>query len=255
MTGSGAGAIDFDWLLDNLTVADIDAEADYDGNNQGMKTPSFCLKERALQAAETFVIARYHLYYQVYLHKTTRCVEVMIDAALGMFSKICLDGAVGTTGVPANHPMAAFFMEGGDTLANYLALDDTAAWSALSMMRQGSNKPLSDLAGRILDRRLYKVLDVNSAFEDPEQQRKAIVRIKEKSGKFDALGVLTESPRISAYGESGADDTKAHKRLMIVNRDGSLTEITRKSPVVKALETKSLTRFFFQSDEVRKEVT
>jgi HD superfamily phosphohydrolase len=254
MTGSGAGAIDFDWLLDNLTVADIDAAVEEEGVNPGMRTPSFCLRERAIQAAEAFVLARYHLYLQVYLHKTTRCVEVMIDAALARFAKLCAEGAVATTGVPPNHPLATFFMENGDTLTNYLCLDDTLAWSALAMMRQGEDAHLKDLAGRILDRRLYKVLDMNSAYDDPEQRRRVIVRIRERRGRYDPLDILSESPRISAYGEGGADDTKAHNRLMIVDNDGVVTEITRKSPVVKALETKLLQRFFFKDEELRDEL-
>ena len=253
MTGSGAGAIDFEWLLDNLTVADIDADVDYDGANYGMRTPSFCLRERALQAAEAFVLARYHLYCQVYLHKTTRCVEAMIEATLARFAQLCVDGAVGTTGVPSNHPFAAFFMVGGDTLSNYLFLDDTLVWSALALMRFGVDEPLKELASRILDRRLYKVLDINSAYEDLEQQRRAIVRLRDRRDRYGPLDILSEKPRISAYGEGGADDTKAHKRLMIVGGDGVVTEITRKSPVVKALETKLLHRFFFRDEAVRDE--
>jgi len=255
MTGSGAGAIDFDWLLDNLTVSDIDAGVDDEGLDTGMTTPSFCLRERALQAAEAFVLARYHLYSQVYLHKTTRCVEVMIDATLARFARLCSEGLVESSGVPESHPFAAFFMTGGDTLQNYLRLDDSLAWSALAMMRSGSDAKLAELAGRILDRRLYKVLDMNAAYEDPEPRRRATVRIRKRSAQFDPLDILSEAPRVSAYGEGGADDTKAHKRLMIVNMDGTISEITRKSPVINALETKTLQRFFFSDESLRDEMS
>jgi HD superfamily phosphohydrolase len=254
MTGSGAGAIDFDWLLDNLTVADIDAGIDDDGANQGMRTPSFCLRERAIQAAEAFVLARYHLYFQVYLHKTTRCVEAMIDTALARFAQLCAADAVDKTGLVVGHPLSTFFAAGGDTLANYVGLDDTLVWSAFAQMRLAEDESLKDLAGRILDRRLYKVLDIDSAYDDDEQRRRAIVRVRQRKAAYPALDILSESPRISAYGEGGADDTKAHNRIMIVGQDGRVTEITQKSPVVKALETKSLHRFFFKDEAVRAEM-
>jgi len=78
-------------------------------------------------------------------------------------------------------------MTGGDTLQNYLRLDDSLAWSALAMMRSGSDAKLAELAGRILDRRLYKVLDMNAAYEDPEPRRRATVRIRKRSAQFDPL--------------------------------------------------------------------
>src|SRR5260370_16561463 len=97
MTGTGAGAIDFDWLLDNLRIAEIRRGGDDDVDSEIVRT--FCLDEKALQPAEVFLLARYHLFEQVYLHKTTRGMEVMLRALLttvadaatkGDFARLCL---------------------------------------------------------------------------------------------------------------------------------------------------------------------
>ena len=75
MTGVGAGAIDFDWLIENLRVADIEVDApDNSPSAEPLRVPTFCLEKKALPAAEQFLLARYTLHQQVYFHKATRCV-------------------------------------------------------------------------------------------------------------------------------------------------------------------------------------
>ena len=81
MTGIGAGAIDFDWLIENVRVAEIDIDVPGEGDGEA-KAPTFCLEKKALPAAEQFLLARYTLFQQVYFHKATRCVEAMIGKIL-----------------------------------------------------------------------------------------------------------------------------------------------------------------------------
>ena len=45
MTGIGAGAIDFDWLIENVRVADIDLNAPDEGDGEAPKAPTFCLEK------------------------------------------------------------------------------------------------------------------------------------------------------------------------------------------------------------------
>lgn len=251
MTGSGAGVIDLDWLVDNLAVEDIDPAPDDDtaDGEPIMQTPSFCLRERALQAAEAFVLARWHLYCQVYLHKTTRGVEAMIQALLGRFAELADEGSLSKTGLHKDHPLSAFFVKKGDTLANYQRLDDTVVWAAISSMRQASDGVLSDLAGRLLDRRLFKVLDCDSGLgADSEQTRRTIKRAREaaKNRGEGSYSILEDGPALTAYGQVKADENQAHKRIMIVSEDHNLKEITDRSDIVKAIERRIFLRFFFE---------
>ena len=71
MTGTGAGSIDYDWLIDNLATDLIAVRQDGDT----VQIPTFVFKLKGRQAAEDFLLARYRLYTQVYLHKTTRSEE------------------------------------------------------------------------------------------------------------------------------------------------------------------------------------
>lgn len=253
MTGSGAGVIDFEWLIDNLAVEDIDPAADDDTEDEdpAMQTPSFCLRERAIQAAEAFVLARWHLYCQVYLHKTTRCVEAMIQATLSRFADLVDKGNLKDTGVSKSHPMAIFFTKKGDSLDNYLKLDDTLAWSAISMMANATDKTLSNLASRLVERRLFKVLDCDSGLGmDSEQTRRTIKRVRAAQTGAE-FSILEDGVPLSAYGPVKSDENQAHKRIMIVDSDHNLKEINDRSNVVNAIERRTFLRFFFEGTAER----
>ena len=246
MTGSGAGAIDFDWLLDNLAVEDIDPDVDFESQGR-MKTPSLCLRERALQAAESFILARWHLYCQVYLHKTTRCVEAMLRELLVRFARLVEGGHVDHTGLHSSDMLASFFSRDGDTLQNYLRLDDSAVWSSIVKMTTASDEQLRELAIRLVTRKLYKVLDCEGEFSDGEARRRAIKRIREDMRNAAPASILEDTAPLSAYGQVKEDDEKAHKRLMIIDHAGNLKEITDRSPVVKAIEQRLFVRFMFKN--------
>jgi HD superfamily phosphohydrolase len=58
MTGSGAGAIDFDWLMEHIRVRDILIEApEAEDTEEKIRVPTFCLDIKALPAAEQFLLA------------------------------------------------------------------------------------------------------------------------------------------------------------------------------------------------------
>ena len=79
MTGTGAGAIDFDWLMEHVRVADIVIDAPEGDTPEDTTTvATFCLDPKALPAAEQFLLSRYTLHEQVHMRKTTRCIEAMI---------------------------------------------------------------------------------------------------------------------------------------------------------------------------------
>lgn len=59
MTGTLAGAIDFDWLLEHVRIREIAVEAaDAVIEDEPTRVPTFCLDLKALPAAEQFLLAR-----------------------------------------------------------------------------------------------------------------------------------------------------------------------------------------------------
>ncbi len=139
MTGTGAGGIDFDWLMDNVRVAEIEIDApDEDGGEDlRRRVPTFCLAAKAKPAAEQFLLARYTLHEQVYFHKTTRCVEHMVGKMLRAVARLAGGRATDwkKTGLQKHHPLVRFFGNGGEIVENYLALDDSLIFGSLEFLK------------------------------------------------------------------------------------------------------------------------
>lgn len=252
MTGTGAGGIDFDWLIENVRVAEIELDAPDEQNSEPRKVPTFCLTAKALPAAEQFLLARFTLHQQVYFHKATRCVEHMIAKVLRRIAQFATGSRadIRKTGLQPGHPLIRFFAKGGDTIPNYLALDDTIFWAALDPMSTADDTIISDIAIRLRARKLYKTLDLAEFGEgDLGKQRAKLRYIKREFSNqiADETVLVDEKASIGIYAEIGGDEDRIHKKLHILNRHAA-TEISQVSEIIGALEDsrkKQFTRVYF----------
>jgi uncharacterized protein len=270
MTGTGAGAIDFDWLMEHVRVGEVLVGApDEDDDEDGDRVQTFCLDIKARAAAEQFLLSRYTLHEQVYFHKTTRCIEKMIAR---LFRTLALEAEKPTsvernTGLSKDHALIRFFGNRPDKvkvgpkkirkekelLASYLQLDDALVWGAMERMQQAKSTVIATLAKRLLSRDLYKALDVAYFGEDKGTQSKHKKRIsKEFATKIASESViLDEDASISIYTEVGGDDEKTHKKLHVLDVKKP-KEITKLSELVAKLKEKStFVRFYFENESDR----
>jgi len=255
MTGTGAGAIDFDWLKDNIRVAEIEIDApEEDEAGEPRKVPTFCLTEKALPAAEQFLLARFTLSDQVYFHKATRCVEHMIGKMLRAIAHLAAGNRADRrkTGLTEDHPLLRFFALSGDTVENYLALDDALVFGSLAALSKAEDAIVSDMASRLQRRRLYKTLDITEFGADQGTQRQKLKRIKtqfDEQIKAETV-MIDDKGSFGIYSEIGGESERMHKKLHIL--EGEIpVEISKKSNLISALGTKQLTRVYFAEDEDR----
>lgn len=257
MTGTGAGAIDFDWLMEHVRVGEIFVAApEAEAGEDDQSVPTFCLDSKALPAAEQFLLARFTMSEQVYYHKTTRCAEAMIGRLLRLVSRAAEGGAepaARATGLDPDHPLIAFFATPAPTVAQYLALDDIVVMGAMERMTRATDPAVADLARRLRERRFYKVLDLASLGGDADGLKRAADRINRDFKDDIAAGrVLKDRARISAYTHVGGEDALAHKTLRIADGSGQLREISRASKVVDGDGLrKSFARYFFEDEAQR----
>jgi len=249
MTGTGAGGIDFDWLLDNVRVAEVEIGAPEEDEEPVRKVATFCLTAKALPAAEQFLLARHTLHQQVYFHKTTRCIEHMIGNLLRRVASHATGaGEVAVqTGLDVSHPFIRFFGKDGETVKNYLELDDTLFFGSIPFMIRAADPAISDLALRLRERRLFKTLDLADMGRDSGRQRQKFRKIMEQFENQikDGSVILDEKASISIYSEIGGDDDRTHKKLHVLD-GGQPVEISKLSPLIQALEKKQqFTRFYF----------
>ena len=250
MTGTGAGAIDMDWLMDNVRVAAIDfSPADADGIDP-VYEHSFCLEHKARDAAEDFLLARYRLFTNVYLHKTTRGIEQMVSAFFRFIARE-VQTRKSIAGLADDHPLVRFFSSGGDVVANYKMLDDTVVWGAIHAIGASGTNQARSIANRILNRQHPICLDVQNTFpEEIEEQRRLKHALEARFKSQLGESVFRDTAKLSIYGEIGADDGRAQKRLMIRMPDRKLKEITdfKDATIADSARQRSFERYYFLSE-------
>jgi HD superfamily phosphohydrolase len=244
MSGIGGGQFDAPWLLDCLEVGDITVGVEGQ-DNDFVTVPSLYLSEKGLHAAESYVLARFYLYSQVYLHKTTRSAEKMLSAVLSRVSEMVVAGHVKETGLYDGHPLVRYFGSKSPTVEEYLALDDVIVWSSLSQMRHAAAQDVAELAQRLIDRRLYKCIDIGA--RSKAHHANSVFTFKKKLRESGLLGtaVLEDTAKLTPYGIYDYDDKSALQKVLVAKRgSGKPEDLADLSPMVKAVETEQIYRTY-----------
>ncbi|HQS10090.1 MAG: hypothetical protein B7Y12_07120 [Rhizobiales bacterium 24-66-13] len=253
MTGSGAGGIDFDWLIDNLRVQSVsDGTEGIDTSDSAPPSfETFCFSEKALQAAEAFVIARYHLYSQVYYHKTTRGVEQLLSAFLQKLASELKCNTPQELNLSEKHPLVEYYASTIPTLQRYLTLDDTVIWSAAEACKARTDTELGQLANRLRNRDLMKPITIDTTH--PTATDRARRRyIEEHLGVEIGKSVFLDRAPLNIYKDARREPVKPHKRVRILRSDESTTDLARLSKPIEALtEDQEILRYYFLNESTR----
>jgi HD superfamily phosphohydrolase len=178
MTGTQQGAIDFEWLLANIEVGEVQSGVDEESLGP---VETFVLGPKAIYAAETYVLGLFQLYPTVYFHKTTRGAEKLFTELLCRLVRLIENGSTKLTGLNVSHPLVQF-ARNPDDLEAVLRLDDLVVSGALALMAEAKDKSISELARRLRDRTFYKAIDVREALKH-QLREKAKVDGKEAEGE------------------------------------------------------------------------
>jgi HD superfamily phosphohydrolase len=170
MTGTQHAGIDFEWLMANLEIGDVEHSV---GETRLAPVQTFVLGRKAIFAAEAYVLGLFQLYPTVYLHKATRGAEKIFTELLARAITLIKSGSADKTGLPTNHPLVKFAKD-PDNIECVLALDDTVVWGALAVMTESGDDCIAQLATRMRDRKLYKCLDVRAKVAHDRSDKDAV---------------------------------------------------------------------------------
>lgn len=154
MCGVSYGRYDLERLLSTLTVY------------HGPRGPELVVAAKGQSAAEAFLIARYFMYWNVYFHKATRSVEILLEKLLQRALELLQAGdAALLEGIsPA---LAPVLRRQEVTLEQYISLDEVDVMAAIKTWTGHRDTILADLAHRFLFRRLYKGIPLTAAPGQP----------------------------------------------------------------------------------------
>ncbi len=258
MTGSQHAGIDFEWLVQNLEVDEVEHIV---GETRLPPVQTFVLGRKAIFAAEAYILGLFQLYPTVYLHKATRGAERIYEELVARVFHLVNNGGVTKTGLPGGHPLVKF-ARSPESIECALALDDTVVWGALSLMVDAKDPCIGTLASRLRDRELYKCLDVRSRIAHNRSDLDAVSEAADKvckSIKARVAGVLEEwssdnpgnAPRIlidearrSPYNEMSEDPKAPLNQVNIRTEGDHLEDLSRRSQIVAKLGTYKAFRLY-----------
>jgi HD superfamily phosphohydrolase len=148
-TGVRHGEYDLPWLLRSLRLGVSESPA----NAPGLAIDG----TKGLSAIESFVLARFFMFQQVYFHKSTRAAEWMIGAILRRAVMLLREG-VRLPGVP--RAISAVVADTTPSLGDYLELDDQVLLGMIHGWRDGPDPILADLSRRLRRRALFKTFEL-----------------------------------------------------------------------------------------------
>lgn len=253
MAGSSHGVIDYDWLISNLKIGKVPTGID---EKQTGELDTFVIDQKAIFAAEGYVTGLFQLYPTIYFHKATRGLEKLYTEILSEVFALCRDNSEAQSGLPTNHPLIRFMKEPNE-LNRVLELDDTVISGALSMMASSQSAKISRFAKMMRDRTLLECIDLRI-----ELQRRS--RLSEANTddrmKLDALiadihqevsnNGFDESIQLyrDSYKRSPYKDVQQSKgplnQIMVLEPDGSLVDLKRRSSVVSAIRSYKIDRYY-----------
>lgn len=178
------------------------------------------VKESGVHSIEDYIMARYHMYYQVYYHPVGRSVEAIL---IGFFRRL-MDLFTQDPSLIKQYPMFKLLLDQTD-LNTFYHLDEAACFYGFHLASEGQDPILKDLASRFLNRRLFEYKDVTS-----DQQRSAMKHQVELT--YDSRYYFYQDEMVSRPYTPYTEDESL---IYISMSDGSIQELSQVSNIVAAI--------------------
>ncbi|HHU92450.1 MAG TPA: HD domain-containing protein [Halanaerobiaceae bacterium] len=230
MCGVKYARFDLDWIINNLNIGEIKHE----NNRKGIIVNA----EKGIYSLESFIISRYHMYEQVYFHKTTRAAEKLIQAIF-MRLKYLVDNKEEEKIIPREDTILALLNKDSISVQEYLKLDDFLLITYIKKWSEESeDKILRHLCSNFINRNPHKLV---SESEDNlftgEEWESVINFFREKQLDYKYFYVIdyyTDVPYKNDYlfGKKTSEDAG---HIWLKDNKGKLTELAEASDIIKSL--------------------
>lgn len=181
-------------------------------------------KESGVQAIENYILARYHMYWQVYYHPTARSYEHLLQSVFQRVKDLYYDGYVFQTHLHYLIPM----LEHRFQVSDFVDLDEAVILYYFKEFTREKDFILSDLSSRFLNRHLFKYQQLKS--QKDLMSIKAIVQAKGYHPDYYIVSDNQKQIPYLHYGESGE-----LSEIEILDSEGCLSPLPMKSEIVSAI--------------------
>lgn len=164
-------------------------------------------KYSGVQAIENYILARYHMYWQVYYHPTSRSYEQLLICIFRRIKDLYNEG-YDFGDIRYLKP----FLEGEVNEADYVKLDESIVLYYFRLLSESDDEILADLCERFLNRKLFIYRDLNN-----EEEKIKIINKFRQSGVVVRYYVVSDDQSQIPYMYYDNDDVQAIE--VLVNHD------------------------------------
>lgn len=233
-TGVSEGVIGSERIIKMLTV--------HNGN--------LAVESKGIYSLEKFLIARRLMYWQVYLHKTVVSAEFTLMNVLLRAKELLSQGVELECSPDLKYFLKAsgnFDLSESDWLQRFLRLDDYDILFNMKRWTQCSDRVLSDLCLKLIDRDLLKVRQLSKPLTSDELaviQQTAAERLGWTMDEIKYV-VFQKSLSTTAY-------SQVNSRIEISHKDGTSTDLSEAAGVFRfaSLEANETKHFLYFPDDL-----
>ena len=212
-TGATYGTIDMNRILRSMKVVD--------GN--------VLCRASGVHSIESYLMSRYHMYFQVYYHPVSRSYELLLE---GIYERI-KDLVNQNVEIDANISSFINVVKNNNDVESYIELDDAYVNGFIKQLTKSTDPVLCMLANNFNNRHLFKYIDLAN---EPNMDR--VNRIKENASKHEYGKYLCHQISVSAVAYLSGTD-KENKIIKIILPSGEIRDIEQYSNVINGLTSSS----------------
>ena len=223
-TGAAYGHIDYYRILRSMKIV----------NNK------VCVRASGVHSIESYLMSRYHMYFQVYYHPVARSYETILENIYKRVSDLVAAGA------SIDAPIETFLkvINNNSDVEAYIDLDDAYVNGFVKQFTKSHDDILRKLSLCFVNRKLYKYIDLADD-PDPEEIEAIKNRYDKSVKKYYYLESRVAGGVYSVHRRGSLNDI----RVLLPN--GKIKTLEQYSPIVKSLtisSAKTVDRIYYLED-------
>lgn len=205
-TGTSYGSFDLDRILRTMKVVN----------------DKLVVKESGIHAVEDYIMARYHMYWNVYFHPVSRSYEAILTRIFKRMKDLRENDLM------ADYPLLRDFLnEKKPNIDSFFYLDESLMFYYFNKMQKSPDLVLRDLAKRLLNRKLFAYEDLVN--DDHKNEIKKLAKNQGYNPKYyvyvDKLG---QTPYTPYQGEAAS-------LIYILTKKNEVVELSKISEIVASI--------------------
>lgn len=223
--GVSYGNFDLERLLRSMIVAD----------------GRVAFKESGIHALEDYIFARYHMYWQVYLHPTANSFEIILTKILQRVKELYENNYDFKDNIDLLIP---FLNNNKIKINDYIKLDESIIIYYFSRFKNEEDSILSSLCHCFLERKLFKYRDIKNDEEGNEIINSTESNKDKQKYYFEKM--IAKNSIYKYYGDLNSQS------IIILTKSGEIKELYDASDLVNAIvdsaKQKQEMKLYFHQD-------